>query len=267
MDHVVITGGTRGIGRALAHEFLLRGCRVSVSGRNQVPVDSTVRELIRSTGNGACHGFSCDVTGWEMLRRLWDQASAFQEISIWINNAGINHINHHFHELDAELIGRVVDTNITGTMLASKVALEGMIGQGYGSIYNMEGFGSNGRVMAGMSVYGTSKNAIRYFSRSLIREHAHDGIVIGTISPGMVVTDMLLEPLRLEPERNKHALRIFHTLADPADRVAPWLATRILNNRKNGRNIAWLTPGKITWRFFSGMFKKRKVKGLPQFEL
>ena len=115
--------------------------------------------------------------------------------------------------------------------------------------------------MEGMSTYGTSKNAVRYFTRSLIKEYQNTKVNIGTISPGMVVTDMLLEPLRLEPEKNSKALKVFHILADPPEKVTPWLVSSILVNKKHGAHIAWLSKGKVMQRFL----KKRKVKGLPDF--
>lgn len=265
MDHIVITGGTRGIGKALAYEFLKRGCRVSLTGRNRESIDTTVVELTEKTGNEACQGFVCDITRLEDLTKLWDNSTSIQDINIWINNAGINHNNRQFHELEPEDLNCVIDTNLKGTIFASKVALERMIRQGFGSIYNMEGFGSDGRTISGMSIYGTSKNALRYFTRALIKEYHHANVNIGTISPGMVVTDMLLEPLRLEPDKNSKALKVFHILADPADRVAPWLVSRILVNRRHGVRIAWLTNRKVMFRFLISMFKKRKVKGLPDF--
>ncbi len=265
MDHIVITGGSRGIGRALAHEFLLRGCRVSISGRYRATIEATVAELIEATGNKSCHGFVCDVVRIEDLERLWGKSASIQDVNIWINNAGINHINHQLHELDPDVIGRVADTNIRGTMLASRVVVKGMLEQGFGFLYNMEGFGSDGRVMSGMSVYGTSKRAVRYFTKSLIKEYQQTNVKIGTISPGMVVTDMLLDPLLKEPEKNGKALKVFHILADSADRVAPWLVSRMMDNRKHGAHIAWLSNGKVMWRFFASMFKKRKVNGLPDF--
>jgi NAD(P)-dependent dehydrogenase (short-subunit alcohol dehydrogenase family) len=120
-------------------------------------------------------------------------------------------------------------------------------------------------MMPGMSVYGTTKYAIRYLSRTLANEYRGKNIIIGAISPGMVVTDMLLGSLRDHPEKQKDALKIFQILADPPERVAPWIVERILKNRKNGRRIAWLSPPKIMYRFFISMFKKRRVKGLPDF--
>jgi short-subunit dehydrogenase len=149
--------------------------------------------------------------------------------------------------------------------LGSKVAIKGMMEQGSGSVYNMEGFGSDGRMMHGMSVYGTSKKSVSYFTRSLIREYKSTPVSIGSISPGMVVTDMLLDPLRRDLERNQRALKVFHTLADEAEKIAPWIASQIVAHPPHGTRIAWLTKRKIMFRFFWSMFKKRKVKGLPDY--
>jgi len=263
MDHIVITGGSRGIGKALALEFLNAGCCVSIAGRNIGTLDEAVSDLKTTSGNNSCKGFVCDVTSYEDLKLLWEQAAAVQPVNIWINNAGVNHMNYPFHELEPGIISNVIATNIKGSVLGSRVCIDGMLKQGYGSIFNMEGLGSDGRIIPGMSVYGTSKRATRYFTRSLMKEYMGSNVIIGTISPGMVVTDMVLEPLRIDPQKNRKALTVFHILADPADRVTPWLVRRILDNQKHGVRIAWLTNGKIFLRFFASMFKNRKVKGLP----
>jgi hypothetical protein len=81
----------------------------------------------------------------------------------------------------------------------------------------------------------------------------------------MVITDMILGPIRREPKKNKEALKIFHILADPPERVSPWIVERLLSNVKHGKHFAWLTGRKIMLRFFLNMFKNRKVKGLPPF--
>ncbi|HYW95605.1 MAG TPA: SDR family oxidoreductase [Bacteroidales bacterium] len=265
MEHIVITGGSRGIGKAMALEFMRKGCTVTISGRNPETLKTAEDDLVNNSETGECHSYVCDVTRQEDLEMLWDKASSVRPVNIWINNAGVNHINYRFHELEYDVISSVIDTNIKGTAMGSKVAITGMLNQGFGAIYNMEGFGSDGRKIDGMSIYGTSKNGVRYLTRSLIKEYRDAPLLIGSISPGMVVTDMLLEPLRTAPEKNRESIKIFHTLADTAERVTPWLVNHILGNKRNGARIAWLTPWKITWRFFSGIFKKRKVKGLPDY--
>jgi short-subunit dehydrogenase len=265
LKNIVITGASKGIGKALAFEFLKSGCSVYISGRNPDTLQEAVKALSVESENSNIHWFKGDVTRMEDLIDLWRFATAEQPVDIWINNAGMNHMRHQFHELEASLIAGVINTNITGTLLGSRVAIEGMLKQGSGMVYNMEGFGSDGRIIKGMTTYGTSKTAVRYFTKSLIKEYKGSPVNIGSISPGMVVTDMLLEPLRKEPGKNRDALRVFHILADPADRVTPWLVGKILGSSKHGVHFAWLTPLKITGRFIMGMFKKRKVKGLPDF--
>ena len=262
MIHVVITGGTRGIGKALAEAFLRKGCHVTLTGRDRAVAEKVAGELISRSDNPACRGLPCEVTRMKDLQQLWNTASALQQVDIWINNAGINHPSDPLDRIDPEKIREVLDVNITGTVWGTHTAFRGMKSQGSGFIYNMEGFGSDGRTLQGISIYGTSKRAVRYFTRSMEKELKDSPVRIGSISPGMVVTDLLVSPLQEQNERKDQALKIFHILADRPERVAPWLATRILRNTKHGKRIAWLTGRKIAWRFFTSLFRKRKVEGL-----
>jgi NAD(P)-dependent dehydrogenase (short-subunit alcohol dehydrogenase family) len=264
MTHIVITGGTRGIGKGLALEFLKHDCRVTIAGRNQATIRSSVESLRKESGSNACQGIRCDVTKPGDLENLWEEAVKMEPVDIWINNAGINHPARQVTELSDKEIEAVLSTNIQGTILGAKVALKGMMEQGFGSLYNMEGLGSDGRIIAGTSVYGTCKSAIRYFTRSLIKEFRDSKIRVGTISPGIVITDMILAPIRERPEQNRDAIKIFHILADPPERVTPWIVRKILSNSKHGRHIAWLTPLKISRRFVLNMVTKRRVEGLPE---
>lgn len=263
MRHVVITGGSRGIGKGMATEFLRSHCRVSISGRNQESIDLVTHELREISRNDNCHGFVCDVCRSNDLKTLWDKASAIQKVDIWINNAGISHPTTLFHHMKDAEVKKVLATNIEGTVVGSRIVVAEMMKQGEGFLYNMEGLGSDGRMVAGMSIYGTSKRAVNYFTRSLIKEYKNEPVQIGSISPGMVVTDMLLNPLINDPAKNREALKIFHILADEVEQVTPWLVNKILQNNRHGAHIAWLTQKKIAGRFLGHMFKKRKVKGLP----
>lgn len=263
--HIVITGGSRGIGRGLALEFLKMGCLVTISGRDKENILSAAEVLKKESGSPNCQGISCDVRNLKELELLWNESITIRPVDIWINNAGVNHSNHPLVDLEVSEINSVVDTNIRGTILGSRVALAGMKQQGFGSLYNMEGLGSDGRIVAGTSIYGTSKSAVRYFTRSLIKEYNNSPLIVGSISPGMVVTDMILEPIVREPEKHRSALTIFHILADTTETVTPWIVRKLLSNKKHGRHIAWLTRSKIFFRFLKNMFNKRKVEGLPTF--
>jgi len=265
MKHIVITGGSRGIGKGLALEFLKKGCLVSISGRDRESILSAAEALKVESGFPNCQGIPCDVRNSEELELLWSESIKLQPVDIWINNAGVNHSNQALIDLEQSEIDAVVDTNIRGTILGSRVALAGMIQQGFGSLYNMEGLGSDGRIVEGSSIYGTSKSAVRYFTRSLIKENTNSPVIVGSISPGMVVTDMILDPIVREPEKHRSAIHIFHILADTSETVTPWIVRKLLSNKKHGRHIAWLTSSKILFRFLLNMFKKRKVEGLPAF--
>ena len=87
---------------------------------------------------------------------------------------------------------------------------------------------------------------------------------IGTISPGIVATDMLeTETGALSDEARKRARRIYTILGDRVDTVAPWIAARVLENDRHGARIAWLTPAEAAGRFLTARFRPRKVFDEP----
>lgn len=262
MINVVVTGSTRGIGYGLADAFLELGCRVVVNGRSSSSVDQVVEKLAVKYGADRLHGFAADMADLSQVEALWATAvSQFGQVDIWINNAGLGHDMLPMWQLPPERIKTIVDTNILGLMYGSRVAIQGMLAQGHGQLYNMEGAGSNGHVRNGMSVYATSKAAVHLFSQALIQETVGTAVQVGTISPGMVVTDLLLDPMQADPEIFARSQRIFNILSDRVETVTPYLARKILENDKPGAHIQWLTRPKIIWRFLSAPFGKRNPMG------
>ena len=104
----------------------------------------------------------------------------FGNIDIWINNAGIDQERRCFWEVDTEDYEKVIRTNLIGVLNGCHVAFRHMLEQGYGQIYNMEGFGSNGMMREKMTIYGTSKSALSYFTRSLAIEAKNTNIKVGS---------------------------------------------------------------------------------------
>jgi NAD(P)-dependent dehydrogenase (short-subunit alcohol dehydrogenase family) len=260
MKIVVITGSTRGIGYGLADALLNEGCAVSISGRTEPAVGEAVSTLRKKHGEERVIGFACDVTVYPQVQSLWEKTRAhFGKIDIWINNAGLGHPPAKFWLLSPALIKDLVNTNLIGAMYGSGVAIQGMLEQGYGSLYNMEGRGSDGSRTAGLALYGSTKYGLRYLIESLIQETKGTPIIIGALSPGMVVTDLLTGQFEDRPEAWERAKRIFNILADPVDAVAPWLAGKILSNRKSGVRFAWLTRSRIIWRFITAPFTHRDL--------
>ena len=154
----------------------------------------------------------------------------------------------------------VIQTNVIGTMYGSKVAIQGMLKQGHGSLYNMEGYGSRGnRITPGLTLYGTSKAALAFLDRSLAVDLEGKPIILGSILPGMVVTDLLLNQRAGDPADWERAKKAFNILADKVETVAPWIVEQVLKNEKHGVQISWLNGVKVMGRFLAAPFTKRSV--------
>ncbi len=260
MKIVVITGSTRGIGYGLAEALLSHGCAVVISGRTDEAVAEAVQNLVKDYAADRIMGQACDVTDFSQVLALWDKTQAhFGKIDIWINNAGLGHPPTELWDMSPSNVQAIVGTNFIGALYGSMVAVRGMKEQGYGALYNMEGRGSNGARTRGLALYGSTKYGLRYLTNSLIEETKGLPIQIGALSPGMVVTDLLVGQFEGRPEAWARAKRIFNILAEQVETVTPWLAGKILANQKTGVRFAWLTRSKLVWRFLSAPFIKRDL--------
>ena len=271
---VFITGGTRGIGRGLVAAFHQLGWNVGFSGRSQESVNRA-SDWFAAAGLDAerLSGHVMAVDDPQAVRQAWQgTVKLFGRIDVWINNAGMSLPAEHFWDLSKQDIDSVVDTNLKGIMVSSAMVVPAMIAQGGGFIYFMEGLGSDGRKVARMTLYGTTKYALAYFARALARETEGLGVVVGGLSPGMVVTDLLLADSggvnssgQAAGEIPEATRRIYNILADRVETVAPWLARRVdkdfSSGRKSGTFVlhAWLTTAKIIGRFLTAGFIKRRI--------
>jgi short-subunit dehydrogenase len=188
MGNIVITGSTRGLGFSMATEFLRAGCNVTLSGRGEKLAQAAQREL--SPFEGKYIYIPCNVQEKANLQKLWDASLAqWGEIDIWINNAGKN-TPHRFSwetgETDTE---NIIKTNLIGMIYGSQIAATGMLKQGHGAIYSMEGLGSNNMIQIKTILYGTTKHALTYFMKGLAKELKGTNVTAGRLSPGMVLTD------------------------------------------------------------------------------
>ena len=142
-----------------------------------------------------------------------------------------------------------------------KMIMPYMIKQGHGQIYNVEGYGSNDATQLGLSIYGTSKRAVTYFTEALAKEseEKNTGVIIGKLSPGIMITDFITNALGNKekidlPEKTK---KVYNILGDYPDVVSKFLVNGMINNTKNNAKIEWLTSRKAAWRFMTAGFNKR----------
>ncbi|WP_337879443.1 SDR family oxidoreductase [Rheinheimera sp.] len=260
MKTVIITGSTRGIGKGLAENFLKQGCKVVITGRSQPQVDEVVGQFGRMFSPTQVTGLACDVTSYQQLQAVWDHAvSAFGGVDIWINNAGISLPRKPLEQQDPAAVHSIIATNLGGVALASSVALKGMKAQNYGQVWNMEGFGSNDATQPGMTIYGATKRAVTYLNKSLQKEVKGTAVQVNTLSPGIVVTDLLVGDYDTSSAEWQKVKKIFNILGDKVETVTPWLVDGILATNKTGAKVAWLTGGKAFVRFMTAGFNKRDL--------
>ena len=156
----------------------------------------------------------------------------------------------------------VLDVDLKGTIMCSKLVVEEMIKSNTkGAIYNVEGYGSNDAKMLGLSIYGTSKRAITYFTEALAKEveEKKSNIIVGKLSPGIMITDFIKTALGDKEKINlsEKTKKVYNILGDTPQTVANFLVRGILTNNKNNSKIEWLTNRKAAWRFMMAGFNRR----------
>ena len=250
--NIVITGSSKGIGYALAKEFLNQGDNVVISSRDINKVNERVRELQETFTENRILGFQCDVTKPEDLENLAKSSvESLGEIDIWINNAGTSGFDYEpLQNWEDETLKQVIETNVLGTLYGCKIAIKTMMEQKQGKIFNLAGMGSNGMASPNLAAYGASKGSIPQLTKTLTKELKDTGIIIGHLSPGIVLTDMITKDVP------KEAISVFNILATHPEVVAKFLVKKMKNVKKSNTKISFLTSGKAFWRFMTAAFRK-----------
>lgn len=254
--NVVITGSTRGLGKALAREFLLSGDRVVVASRSPESVHMTVKELEENLKDGIATaagsskknlqhakvvGIACDVCEPDDVQKLANFAvKELGSINIWINNAGTNKGFRPLLQFSDEDVKQIVSTNMVGSLLCTREAMRVMRNQAKGGhIFNMDGAGSGGSSTPLTAVYGSTKCGLRQLQASLLKECKRTKVGVHTASPGMVLTDLLLSGSTIQ---NK---QMFNIICELPETVARTLVPRMRVVKGTGKAINYLTPPRI----------------------
>jgi 3-hydroxybutyrate dehydrogenase/3-oxoacyl-[acyl-carrier protein] reductase len=188
----VITGGTRGIGRACAEAFLRDGASVVVNGRSAEKGERAVAEMQADLGVGdRVHFVQGDATSKEDCERLIDETvTTYGSVDILVNNAGGSHNNAPVAELTDEAMEYAITVNLWSTFWCSRKALGHMIPKQWGRIINISSL--EGKVgKPGIATYVTAKHAVNGLTKSMALEVGTLGITVNALCPGAIETDMM----------------------------------------------------------------------------
>lgn len=261
MKTVVITGSARGLGLEMARCFRSKNFNVVISDLFKKDLEEAKKELLKVKSTGDIDYFVCDISKEnDIVNLVGKTRKKYGVIDFWINNAGINQPDKMIWDLSSEEIDRMLTIDLKGTMVASKLIAKVMIEQDKGSIYNVEGHGSNDAIIPGLSVYGTAKRGVTYFTMALAKEieKMNVDVIVGRLSPGIMITDFLVNSFRNKKmELSKKNKKVYNILGDYPDVVAKYLVNKMIVNTNNNVKINWLSNGKAALRFMTACFNKR----------
>jgi len=183
----VISGASRGLGKAMAVALASSGASIALVARDRVKLEETAL-AVRNAG-GTAEIWTADITSEAAVAQLEkDIIARFGHVHILINNAGIN-IRKNIHEFTLDEWNSVIGTNLTSVFLMCRAFIPHMKGAGYGRILNMTSIMSHVS-LGGRSAYSSSKTALLGLTRALALELAPEGITVVGISPGPFGTEM-----------------------------------------------------------------------------
>ncbi|HEX5874199.1 MAG TPA: SDR family NAD(P)-dependent oxidoreductase, partial [Pyrinomonadaceae bacterium] len=182
----VVTGGTRGIGRAIAEALVRSGANVAITARSEDDLASAVSGL-NETGPGRAAGYVCDVRNYDQVKSVFANiAGDFGGVDILVNNAGIG-IFAPVESMDVADFRAVLETNVFGVFYCCHEAIPLMKQRGGGYIINISSLaGTNAHPQ--MAAYNASKFGLNGFSEALMQEVRQDKIKVSYIMPGSVNT-------------------------------------------------------------------------------
>lgn len=234
----VVTGGTAGIGEAIAKRFAEEGASVVVTGRRQQELDRVVSVIRHSKGKAlAVAGSVADEAhAQDVTRRALD---SFGRVDILVNNAGIGDFGKRLHEIDDATWANVLDVNLTGVFRMTRAIIPQMLKQGRGAVVNISSIASLVGI-ATLSAYAASKGGLDALTRALAIDYAKDGIRCNVVNPGLIDTPMaaplMADPERLQPILAQYAIHRPGTPEEVANMVL-YLASD---------EAAWVTGGTFT---------------------
>ena len=231
----VITGASRGLGKAIAQLFAREGARVVLSSRTKEKIEQNAADL-RGEGLNAV-AFPCDASDSNQIEEL--ARFAIQEyggFDIWVNNAGIAGPYGATLDLSHDQFLSVLHTNMFGDYYGSAIAMRHFLPRKSGKLINILGAGSK-KPVPNQNAYGSTKAWIRIFTLALASEYKECGVGVFTLQPGLMDTDLLTEIVTFEHHEKRlrgfmpFLIRAAGKKPEVAARKALWLASPATDGR------------------------------------
>ena len=225
----VVTGASRGLGKAIAQLYAREGAKIVLSARSQKDIERIVEEL-RAEGLEAA-AFPCDISDLEQVEALARfTIKKYGHFDIWVNNAGTAGPYGASMDLTIDQFLAVLRTNMLGDYYGSTISMRHFLGRKSGKLINILGAGSRGPV-PNQNAYGSTKAWIRVFSLALAKEYRDSGVGVYALQPGLMETDLLTSLVTFENQEKRlrsfmpFLIRAGGKKPDVAARKALWLAS------------------------------------------
>lgn len=206
---VLITGATRGIGKAIAEAFLGAGAKVFLTGTKQYEID----QLNAKNKNSAIKWLTADFSKPEGIKSFTEGLQKLDNIDICINNAGINIIKP-FEDYSQEEYKRLLSINLTAPFMLLQQLVPGMKKQGFGRIVNIASIWSK-ITKPGRSLYTISKTGLAGFTISMAVEYGSSNILVNAVSPGFTRTELTAQSLSADETKALSEQIPVQRFADP----------------------------------------------------
>jgi len=185
---VIVTGGARGIGKAIALTFVREGAKVVLVDVDKERLETLKNEIIKTGGEAVA--ISCDISKSSKVKEMVNQVQEiFGRIDVLVNNAGIIR-RGTIETVTEEDWDRVMEVNLKGTFNCSKAVVEVMKQQGYGKIVNVSSIAGKMGDITSAPGYGSSKAGMDALAKTLAMQLARYGINVNTVSPHAIETEM-----------------------------------------------------------------------------
>lgn len=182
----IVTGGTKGIGYAIAEQLVRSGANVFICARSRDEIEAAIGRL---SEHGTVAGKMCDMRSEEQVKAVLDSCEKrFGGIDILVNNAGVGYMNRTVEDISPDDFRQTLETNLFGVYYACHYAIPMLKQRGGGYIINISSLaGQNPH--PGMATYNASKFGLNGFTEALMQEVRHDNIKVSYICPGSVNTE------------------------------------------------------------------------------